>query len=198
MVALLLAGMVLLGWQLGTTAFRRDRAQTGAPDTPTPTAGQPPAAVGGEAGGDGAGDFDPDGDGSEHPDEVALAHDGKPATAWSTATYSTSPKLGNLKPGVGMWVDLGAVKPVASVKLQLVGSGLRPQPVRAGTTGRDRGTGQPVRLAEGRGAGRGRRRSGRDTSQRTQARFVLVWFTKLPPDGDGSYRGGVSEIEVRG
>lgn len=196
-VALVLAGMVLLGWQLGTTAFRRDRAQTNAQDTPTPTAAQVPAAAAKLAVAD-AGDFDPDGDGSEHPDEVDLAHDGNPATAWSTATYETSPKLGNLKPGVGMWVDLGAVKTVASVKLQLVGSGsdvglyVPDQPDAAAA---------PDSLSGWRkiGAQAGAGASAHLTpSQQTQARFVLVWFTKLPPDGDGTYRGGVSEIEVRG
>jgi serine/threonine-protein kinase len=52
-------------------------------------------------------DFDPDGDNEEHADEVDLAIDSNPDTAWTTETYTTS-ELG--KPGVGIWVDAG--KPV--------------------------------------------------------------------------------------
>jgi hypothetical protein len=197
-VALLLAGMVLLGWQLGTTAFRRDRDQTAAGDTPTPTPGSPPTAAAVKLAVTGAGDFDPEGDGSEHPDEVALAHDGKPATAWTTATYETSPKLGNLKPGVGMWVDLGAVKNVASVNIDLVGSG---SDVSLYVPDQPDATAAPDSLSGWRKVG-GQTGAGASTlvtlRQPAQARFVLVWFTKLPPDGQGTYRGGVSEIEVRG
>ena len=55
-------------------------------------------------------DFDPasaGGDNSENSAEVPLAFDGKTATAWHTSTYLNKAKLGGLKPGVGIMVDLG-------------------------------------------------------------------------------------------
>ena len=155
------AGWCCSGWQLGTTAFRRDRDPDRRPRAPPTTDGQQnPAAARRTWPSTAAGDFDPDGDGSEHPDEVELAYDGKPATAWSTATYQGSPKLGNLKPGVGMWVDLGDVKTVGAVKLQLVGSGsdvslyVPNQPDAAAPPE------HPVRLAEDRQPQSGGRRLG--------------------------------------
>ena len=47
--------------------------------------------------------FDPQGDGDpDNPDDVPLAFDGDPATAWSTYEYRGSPAFGNLKDGLGL------------------------------------------------------------------------------------------------
>ncbi len=65
----------------------------------------------------GANDFDPlalDGVNEEHPDEVKLAVDGNPTTAWTTETYTTD-NLG--KEGVGLYVDAG--KPIAAKALEV-------------------------------------------------------------------------------
>jgi serine/threonine-protein kinase len=61
-----------------------------------------------------ASDFDPFGTGGEHGDEVQLAVDGNPTTAWTTETYQTE-DLG--KPGVGLFVDAG--KPIAARALEV-------------------------------------------------------------------------------
>jgi eukaryotic-like serine/threonine-protein kinase len=58
--------------------------------------------------------LDPEGVNEEHPEEVQLAIDGNPPTAWSTETYTTD-NLG--KEGVGLYVDAG--KPVAAKDLEL-------------------------------------------------------------------------------
>jgi len=65
----------------------------------------------------GANDFDPlalDGVNEEHPDDVRLAVDGNPTTAWTTETYTTD-NLG--KEGVGLYVDAG--KPIAAKALEV-------------------------------------------------------------------------------
>ena len=57
-------------------------------------------------------DFDPQGeDKTENPDEV-VTYDGDPATRWRTVQYFGNPKLGNLKRGVGLVLDLDAPQPV--------------------------------------------------------------------------------------
>ena len=69
-------------------------------------------------------DFDPQGDDkTENPDEVSLAYDGDPTTRWRTVQYFGNPKLGNLKRGVGLVLDLGTPQPVRSVQLKLSGAG---------------------------------------------------------------------------
>ena len=64
-------------------------------------------------------DFDPVGGDGEHPDDVGLATDGDPTSAWTTESYQDSPTLADAgKPGVGLIVDAGA--PVAGRQLELV------------------------------------------------------------------------------
>jgi len=73
-------------------------------------AGAKPIAV------EGANDFDPPpGDADEHGDEVRLAIDGSPQTAWTTETYETETLNG--KEGVGIYLDAG--KPVTATELQV-------------------------------------------------------------------------------
>ena len=48
-------------------------------------------------------DFDPEGDVSEHPESVAAATDGDPATSWTTEEYENFDK-----DGVGIMLDAGS------------------------------------------------------------------------------------------
>jgi serine/threonine-protein kinase len=66
-----------------------------------------------------AGDFDPEGTGGEHPDEVANAIDGDPATVWSTEEYrsATADLASAGKSGVGLWVDAG--EPVTGTSISV-------------------------------------------------------------------------------
>jgi hypothetical protein len=133
-------------------------------------------------------DFDPQGDGSEKPDEVPDAVDGDLSTAWHTLLY----KQQDLAPkhGVGLVLDLGSVQSIGAVRVDLVGTGTSVQ-VRAATTfgaepadygllGSIAGAGQLVTVR---------------AKSPVQARYVLVWLTRLPAAG-GGYRGGVAEVSV--
>ncbi len=62
-------------------------------------------------------DFDPQGGDGEHPDEVDLAVDGDPNTAWTTENYQ-DPLSALGKDGVGLVLDLGDSVEVASVEVQ--------------------------------------------------------------------------------
>ncbi len=69
-------------------------------------------------------DFDPSADGGnnqENPNELGRAVDGNPSTAWHTLTYLNNPRLGGLKPGVGIVLNLGKPEAIGSVKLTLQG-----------------------------------------------------------------------------
>ncbi|GAA3722976.1 protein kinase family protein [Streptomyces tremellae] len=141
----------------------------------------------------GAHDFDPPpGDGSENPGDVPKAYDGNSATSWETKRYIGEPTFGNLKPGVGLVLDLGSVQQVGSVTVDFVGQTsveLRAASADAGASPASldgftkiaEGTGEKVQLKP---------------STPVKSRYVLVWLTKLPAVGDGGYRGSVSEIHV--
>lgn len=134
-------------------------------------------------------DFDPYGVDGENPQERRFAVDRDPLTAWTTLTYY-DPYMGG-KPGVGLTVDLGAPRPVSSVDLKLVGANSNLQ-VLAGARRHAEPAGYHV-FAEVTGAGsRILLRSPRPVT----ARYVVVWFTRLPWV-DGGYRGGVRAVVVR-
>ncbi|QDP94737.1 murein biosynthesis integral membrane protein MurJ [Microlunatus elymi] len=141
-------------------------------------------------------DFDPPpGNGEENPDEVKYAYDGDPKTRWRTLSYIGSPKLGNLKPGVGIVFDLGAAKTVGEVKLLLSGDGTNLQ-IRVPKSDGDAPDLDHLKswrtVAEQKGAG------GSATltlKQQVDTRYVLVFLTSLPREG-GNYRGGIYEAEV--
>lgn len=138
----------------------------------------------------GASDFDPLGGGGEHGDEVPLAYDGDPATAWTTEGYE-QPDLGGIKAGVGIWFDLGQEVDVRRVDLTLpvAGSDIALYAFAQQPQGGDPGAwGEPVATLAQAGTD-----EGVDVAAGTTGRYWLVWITNLGPDGD-RYRGGVAEI----
>lgn len=139
-------------------------------------------------------DFDPPpGDGEEHSAEVGNAVDGDPTTAWTTSTYFGDPVLGGIKEGVGLLLDLGAVRDVQSVDVSLVGEGTDVELRVARRRGAVADDYRVVSDAAGAGA-----QATLTPDEPTSARWVLLWLTRLPPDEAGDYRGGVSEVQVRG
>ena len=139
-------------------------------------------------------DFDPrpGGSGEENHEDRRLAVDGDPRTAWRTKTYFRDPQMGGLKPGVGLLLDLGERRRVSTITLQLEGRGTTVE-IRAGDErsdniddyalkNRSEDTGPLVTL-----------------SPAAEARYLLVWLTKLPPaESDTRFRGGIAELVVRG
>jgi hypothetical protein len=134
--------------------------------------------------------FGPDGtsDG-DNPESVSNVVDG--AGSWHSSWYTT-PEFGNLQSGTGILLDMGQPVTVNSVALELgdaVGTDVQ---VRAGNTAvlDDMSTaasasdvGGTVHLP---------------LSAPAHARYVLIWFTKLPPNSDGQYQVTVYNATVNG
>jgi serine/threonine protein kinase len=141
----------------------------------------------------GARDFDPYGDGKESPQSAVQAIDGLPGTAWRTQTYRGRPDLGGLKPGVGLIVDLGSIHAISGVDLELVGSGTSLE-IRVSTQGGNRLDAFGV-VASAQNAPQSLTLA--PTSGTVQARYVLIWLTRLPASG-GGFRGGIDNVTIRG
>ena len=126
----------------------------------------------------------------DDPQRAALAIGGDRAQPWISQWYATA-RFGALKQGTGLLLDMGRPVTVASVRLSLVYSGADIQ-LRAGS--------KPVpawlpRVASASDAGGTvRLRPGSPV----RVRYVLIWFTKLPPDNAGTYRASVYRIAVQG
>jgi cytoskeletal protein RodZ len=128
--------------------------------------------------------------GGDHPEQAALAVSGNPATAWHTKWYATA-DFGMLYSGTGLLIDLGHPVTVTSVRLSLgipgaalqLRAGDRPVAASLRTVATSARAGSTVQLA---------------LSSPPQARYLLVWFTKLPPDGAGHYQDSIYQVVVRG
>ncbi|MFR9790249.1 protein kinase family protein [Streptomyces sp. MB22_4] len=192
--ALLIAALGLGSWQLADALMDRsgksndtNKSQTtdggGKSDATTPGRLVPVQ---------GARDFDPfSTDHSEKPNDVGKVFDSSPSTYWQTDFY-LSPEFGNLKPGVGVILDLGKVQQVGKVTVTFLGqtsvelrsasadAGSEPTSFDAYTKVAD-GSGTTVVLKPGKAL---------------NTRYLLVWLTKLPADGGGHWRGRVADVKV--
>lgn len=141
--------------------------------------------------------FDPLGTdgGTENDDAVGNVLDGDAATTWATSTYTDQfgPRAPALKAGVGLVLDLGAVRTVTSVVVR-TGSGASTLGLHVSDTAPDGApTGDPVATAEG----GGELRLAPPAETGARARYLILWWTALPAVPDG-FRAEVAEVVVRG
>ena len=150
------------------------------------TAGAVPLAVASAAA------FGPDGTGDgDNSGQAGNALSGDASTSWSTEWYLTA-KFGGLKSGTGLLLDLGRTVSVSSVKLVLSQSPGATVQLRAG----NKASMADLRMVKSASGARGTvRLAFRDPAR---ARYLLIWFTKLPPDGAGHYAESVSHVQVKG
>jgi len=209
LAVVLLAGLGFLGYRVvsglrhvpaATAGFRlahpagkhpaRHPAAAPSPTpSPSPTATVPPVVVlnpvsvaafgpGGTAQGD-------------NPGLASLAISGNPATPWSSDWYGT-PQFNGLQSGTGLLLDMGQPVVITSARVTLgsipgadlelcVGDvpALADLPAVASAAN----AGGVVRL---------------HPARPVRGRYVLIWFTLLPPNGAGNYQAYVSGIRVKG
>jgi eukaryotic-like serine/threonine-protein kinase len=139
------------------------------------------------------GDHDPFGSGGgEHGDRVPEAFDGDPETYWRTQQYRGNPQLGGLKPGVGIWLDLGEPHEVTDLVVSTTNPGasftvfVGEAPPSGGEAPEDWGSA----VADVSDAGAEQHV---ELEEPTEGQVWLLWFTSLPPDG-GRFRATVSEV----
>jgi len=127
----------------------------------------------------------------DNPELARLAIDGSPATAWHTQWYTTA-AFGNLKPGTGLLLDMGRPVTITSVQIMLgaiTGADLQ---LRAGD--------EPV-LADLRPVAQATDGGGVITmrpARPAKARYLLLWFTRLPPDSSGTFEAIIYDVRLHG
>ena len=131
--------------------------------------------------------------GVSHGDSPELAHlalTGRAATPWHSSWYTT-PRFGNLQSGTGLILDMGRKVTVTSAGIAL---------------GYGPGANVELRIGNARTLSRLRRVAGATGAggviqlhpSRTRGRYVLVWFTKLPPDHAGTFQASVYRVMLHG
>jgi cytoskeletal protein RodZ len=161
--------------------------------SPTPTHSTPPAAPPARAlAVAGAEPFGPGGAGTgDNPQSAALAIDSHTSTGWKSHWY-TSAALGNLKPGTGLLLDMGRRVTITDAELALGGFYGADVQLRAGNVPALTGLHQ---VASASGAGG---TVHLNLKAPARAKYVLIWFSQLPPDGAGTYQAAVYHVIVRG
>ena len=136
--------------------------------------------------------FGPDGpaDGDD-PGNAQAAISGGASQPWSTQWYAT-PEFGMLKHGTGLLLDMGGKVTVTRVVIDLSNYGGASLEIRAGN-----GTApQDLRVAAAASNAGGVLRL--TLPHPVTARYLLIWLTKLPPDGSGHYAETISHVQVTG
>ena len=133
--------------------------------------------------------FDPFGDGNEHQDELDAAVDGNLDTSWATEAYRDP--LTSVKPGVGLWFDLGEPVAVTQVVIDSDTPGMTVELYTA------------VELPDAQSDefGWGDRIAQLDGTEvfdrvdvEATARYWLVWIVDVPETTDGRFQGSLAEV----
>jgi len=129
--------------------------------------------------------------GGDNPQLAQQAVGDQPGNGWRTDWYSTA-RFGNLYPGTGLLLDMGRAVTLTAAQIalgQVRGASLQVRVGAAPTLADLRSvahatdTGGVVRL-----------RLARPVS----GRFVLIWFTRLPPDPAGTFQVEVWNVRLAG
>lgn len=121
----------------------------------------------------------------------AKAIDADETTAWTTNEYFSADFEGQR--GVGIVLDLGATRSVSAVELKLIGNGSSVQVRISPTLTKDPAKWTELARADGAPAEIALR-----APRPVVGQYVLLWFTAVPLDADGTYSGGVREVTVYG
>ncbi|KUM75564.1 protein kinase family protein [Streptomyces griseorubiginosus] len=190
--ALLIAALGLGSWQLADALMDRggksDENQTQTTDDgdkgPTKAASKPITIAKGY-------DFDPFGDGSEKPADIKKAFDNDPSSYWQTDYYQGA-EFGNLKPGLGIILDLGKVQDVRRVTVTFVGNtSVELRAASSDAASRPTTFDAYSKVASGSGTG-----VPLTPDKAVKTRYLLVWLTKLPLTNEGTFRGRVADIKI--
>jgi len=127
----------------------------------------------------------------DDPQRASFAISGQPATPWYSDWYATA-DFGHLQAGTGLLVDMGRTVTISAVRLSLGGNpgatlqlrvGSRPVLADLYPAATSAGAGSIVELS---------------LTSPAHARYLLIWFTMLPPDNAGTYQASIYAIKVQG
>lgn len=166
----------------GDSASSPGRIRSASPQSSPPGQALAPASIAA---------FGPGGAGQgDSPQLARQALAGRAAAPWRSAWYATS-HFGNLQSGTGLLLDMGRPVTITSARISLGNRSGADLALRIGSSpslaslppvARANGVGGVVRLK----------------TAPTRGRYVLVWFTRLPPDQAGTFQASVYDIKLRG
>jgi hypothetical protein len=136
--------------------------------------------------------FGPSGYGSgDHPQTAPRAIDASPVTAWRSSWYRSA-AFGNLQAGTGLLIDMGHLVTITRVRIVLDaarGANLELLTGRLPVIAKER---VQARVVDAGGTLHLR------LARPERARYLLIWFTLLPPDSAGTFQEGIYDVRLKG
>jgi hypothetical protein len=129
-----------------------------------------------------------------------LAIDSNPSTSWNTQFYVGNPAFGGLKTGTGLILDMGKPVRLASVRITFGPVPGADVQIKVGNNN----TRSPSTLSSFTTVASATGVGGTHTftvDSRATGRYLLIWFTKLPPQSAGSsdrFEAKIYDVAVRG
>ena len=129
--------------------------------------------------------------GGDDPQRARLAISNRPGAGWLTDWYTTA-RFGNLYSGTGLLLDMGHPVTLTAAQIALGAArgaslqlrvGAAPALAHLDAVAHAAGTGGVVRFR---------------LASPARGRYVLIWFTKLPPDPSGTFRAEVWNVRLEG
>jgi hypothetical protein len=114
-----------------------------------------------------------------------------PSAGWMTDWYTTD-LFGQLKSGTGLLLDMGHTVAISNISVDLGSASGTSLELRAGAQP-DAGALPTLTSAANAGS-----RVSFTLTKPAMARYVLLWFTKLPPVGNGTYQATVHRVTIDG
>jgi serine/threonine protein kinase len=197
LIVLILAAAGVAGWSLSHRAHHT----TASPPTQGPSSSGPSAAASAVLKPVSANSFDAYGNdgGNEDGNGAKNAIDGNPSTFWHTDYYLNYPKLGNLKPGTGLILDMGRQVRLSQVVVQFGSTCCTHVEIEIGNDDDP----VPSTLSTFTEVSSSNTAAGSTTFNVTSSktgRYVLLWITYLPPltGSPGEYEAQIYNVVLHG
>jgi hypothetical protein len=156
---------------------------------PSPAAAPPPAAPAQRLSPVSVSAFGPGG--GDDPQNAPHAVGGRPGAGWLTDWYTTA-RFGNLYSGTGLLLDMGRPVTIAAVQIALGAARGASLQLRVGAAPALAALPAVAHAANTGGVVRFR------LATPARGRYVLIWFTRLPPDPAGTFRAEVWNVRLEG
>jgi hypothetical protein len=129
--------------------------------------------------------------GGDNPQLAQQAIAGQPGSGWRTDWYSTA-FFGNLYPGTGLILDMGRPVTLTAAQVALGQARGASFQIRVGAAPALADLRSVAHAADAGGVVRFR------LTRPARGRYVLIWFTRLPPDPSGTFQVDVWNVRLDG
>jgi serine/threonine protein kinase len=135
---------------------------------------------------------------AETSTDAGLAIDGNPKTAWKTQFYLTNPVFGGLKKGSGLILDMGKAVRLSSATIAFGPTAGADVSIMVGNDSSGNLSAFTTVAHEDNVPGGTTTFTSKSTAT---GRYVLIWFTRLPPEGAGQanrFRAEIFSVALKG